>query len=238
MACSSAHESSAQPSPAPQGSGGINRAEHRQKPSLLVVSFDGFRADYLDRFDLPNFRRVMTRGTRAQGMRPAFPRSPSPTTIRWSRGSTRSITASSKTRSTIPSARRRSRFAISRRSPTGRGSGVSPSGSRRNVRAWSRPVSSGRVPRRTSREPVRPTGTGTTAACRTSSGSRPCSAGFVCPPTAVPTSSRSISATSTRPRTRRQSVGPTWPPPSWRSTGRWACCSTASTAWKTATASC
>ena len=73
LACSSAHESSAQPSPAPQGSGGINRAEHRQKPSLLVVSFDGFRADYLDRFDLPNFRRVMTRGTRAQGMRPAFP---------------------------------------------------------------------------------------------------------------------------------------------------------------------
>ena len=73
LACSSAHESSAQPSPAPQGSGGINRAEHRQKPSLLVVSFDGFRADYLDRFDLPNFRRVMTRGTRAQGMHPAFP---------------------------------------------------------------------------------------------------------------------------------------------------------------------
>ena len=73
LACSSAHESSAQPSPAPQGSGGINRAEHRQKPSLLVVSFDGFRADYLDRFDLPNFRRVMTRGTRARGMHPVFP---------------------------------------------------------------------------------------------------------------------------------------------------------------------
>jgi predicted AlkP superfamily pyrophosphatase or phosphodiesterase len=73
LACSSAHESNAQPSPAAQGSGGINRAEHRQKPSLLVISFDGFRADYLDRFDLPNFRRVMTRGTRARGMHPVFP---------------------------------------------------------------------------------------------------------------------------------------------------------------------
>ena len=68
-----AHVSNAQPSPAPQGSGGINRAEHRQKPSLLLVSFDGFRADYLDRFDLPNFRRVMARGTRARGMHPVFP---------------------------------------------------------------------------------------------------------------------------------------------------------------------
>jgi predicted AlkP superfamily pyrophosphatase or phosphodiesterase len=73
LACSGAHESHAQPAPALQASGGINRPEHRQKPSLLLVSFDGFRADYLDRFDLPNFRRVMARGTRARGLHPVFP---------------------------------------------------------------------------------------------------------------------------------------------------------------------
>ena len=38
LACSAAPEGSAQPAVALQGSGGINRAEHQQKPSLLVVS--------------------------------------------------------------------------------------------------------------------------------------------------------------------------------------------------------
>ena len=61
------------PSAAPRGSGGVNAREHIGKPSLLLVSFDGFRADYLDTYQLPNFRRVMARGTRALGMRPVFP---------------------------------------------------------------------------------------------------------------------------------------------------------------------
>jgi predicted AlkP superfamily pyrophosphatase or phosphodiesterase len=73
LACGTPHEGSAQPRPVPQGSGGVNRPEHRRKPALLLVSFDGFRADYLDRFDLPNFRRVMARGTRASAMHPVFP---------------------------------------------------------------------------------------------------------------------------------------------------------------------
>ena len=30
----------------------------------MLVSFDGFRADYLDRLTLPNFRRIMARGVR------------------------------------------------------------------------------------------------------------------------------------------------------------------------------
>jgi predicted AlkP superfamily pyrophosphatase or phosphodiesterase len=55
------------------GSGGVNRPEHRDKPHLILISFDGFRADYLDRFELPNFRRVLARGTRARGMQPVFP---------------------------------------------------------------------------------------------------------------------------------------------------------------------
>ena len=57
----------------PRGSGGVNAREHIGKPSLLLVSFDGFRADYLDKYQLPNFRRAMARGTRALGMRPVFP---------------------------------------------------------------------------------------------------------------------------------------------------------------------
>ena len=69
------------PAPATQGSGngagtgGINRPDQREKPHLVVVSFDGFRTDYLDRFDLPNFRRVMQRGARARALRPVFPSS-------------------------------------------------------------------------------------------------------------------------------------------------------------------
>jgi predicted AlkP superfamily pyrophosphatase or phosphodiesterase len=55
------------------GSGGTNNAEHRDKPYLVLVSLDGFKAEYLDRLDLPNLRRVMQRGTRARGMVPVFP---------------------------------------------------------------------------------------------------------------------------------------------------------------------
>jgi predicted AlkP superfamily pyrophosphatase or phosphodiesterase len=55
------------------GTGGINRREHREKPHLILLSFDGFRPEYLDRFDLPNFTRAITRGARAQAMIPVFP---------------------------------------------------------------------------------------------------------------------------------------------------------------------
>jgi predicted AlkP superfamily pyrophosphatase or phosphodiesterase len=75
LACSTEHPAggAGQTSPVPRASGGVNRPEHLPKPSLLLVSFDGFRADYLDRFELPNFRRVMSRGARARSMRPVFP---------------------------------------------------------------------------------------------------------------------------------------------------------------------
>jgi predicted AlkP superfamily pyrophosphatase or phosphodiesterase len=55
------------------GSGGVNRTEHQDKAHLILISFDGFHPDYLDRFDLPNFKRVAARGTRAQALRPVFP---------------------------------------------------------------------------------------------------------------------------------------------------------------------
>lgn len=54
-------------------SGGINRPEHLEKPYLILVSLDGFRADYLDRFQLPNLQRIMRRGTRARTLIPVFP---------------------------------------------------------------------------------------------------------------------------------------------------------------------
>ena len=55
------------------GSGGVNAPEQREKPYLILVSLDGFRADYLDRFRLPNLGRVMKRGVRAKWMNPVFP---------------------------------------------------------------------------------------------------------------------------------------------------------------------
>jgi predicted AlkP superfamily pyrophosphatase or phosphodiesterase len=55
------------------GSGGINRPEHRDKPYVVLVSLDGFKAEYLDLFDLPNLQRIAKRGTRARWMQPVFP---------------------------------------------------------------------------------------------------------------------------------------------------------------------
>ena len=55
------------------GSGGVNRAEHRDKPYVILVSLDGFKPEYLDRWDLPNFKRALARGARARWMQPVFP---------------------------------------------------------------------------------------------------------------------------------------------------------------------
>lgn len=55
------------------GSGGVNRAAHRDAAYVVLISFDGFRPDYLDRFDLPNVRRLIGRGARARSMMPVFP---------------------------------------------------------------------------------------------------------------------------------------------------------------------
>lgn len=58
----------------PTGSGGVNRGEMARRPTVVLVSFDGFRADYLDRFAAPNLQSVAARGARArQGMRAVFP---------------------------------------------------------------------------------------------------------------------------------------------------------------------
>ena len=54
-------------------SGGVNAPAQRDKPYLILISLDGFKAEYIDRYDLPNLRRVAQRGARARGMVPVFP---------------------------------------------------------------------------------------------------------------------------------------------------------------------
>lgn len=55
------------PEPAPGPSGA--RSPH----AVLLVSIDGFRADYLDRGITPNLLRIGREGVRAEGLRPSFP---------------------------------------------------------------------------------------------------------------------------------------------------------------------
>ncbi len=56
-----------------QSSGGINRADQQAKPYVILISLDGFRADYFERFEAPNFHRLMQQGVRAEGLIPVFP---------------------------------------------------------------------------------------------------------------------------------------------------------------------
>ena len=58
---------------AAQPQSGSNRPEQLDKPYIILVSLDGFRADYLDRFNLTSLKRIMRRGVRARSMIPVFP---------------------------------------------------------------------------------------------------------------------------------------------------------------------
>ncbi len=55
------------------GSGGVNHPAVASRPYVVLVSFDGFRPDYLDRFDTPAFDRLAARGLRAAGLISVFP---------------------------------------------------------------------------------------------------------------------------------------------------------------------
>lgn len=52
---------------------GRNDARHLDKPYVVMVSFDGFRHDYMEMFNTPNFDRVAADGARAEGLIPVFP---------------------------------------------------------------------------------------------------------------------------------------------------------------------
>jgi predicted AlkP superfamily pyrophosphatase or phosphodiesterase len=44
-----------------------------EKPYVLLISFDGFRSDYVKRFDLPNFKKFIEEGAAADALIPSFP---------------------------------------------------------------------------------------------------------------------------------------------------------------------
>lgn len=72
------HTARVSPKHPPSTSAGVNHPKHLEAPIVLLISFDGFRADYLDRYELPNFQRFMREGVRAQGLIPVFPSVTSP----------------------------------------------------------------------------------------------------------------------------------------------------------------
>src|SRR5581483_9812764 len=54
----------------PVWSAGSDRPPH---PSLILVSIDGYRADYLDRSYSPVLASLADEGVRAKGLRPVYP---------------------------------------------------------------------------------------------------------------------------------------------------------------------
>ena len=54
-------------------SGGLNAPEHLNKPTVLMISIDGFRADYLEKFNPPNLNAMAKEGVRSVGLLPSFP---------------------------------------------------------------------------------------------------------------------------------------------------------------------
>jgi predicted AlkP superfamily pyrophosphatase or phosphodiesterase len=45
----------------------------QSEPTVLLVSFDGFRHDYIDKYDLPNFKAFRAAGASAEGLVPCYP---------------------------------------------------------------------------------------------------------------------------------------------------------------------
>ena len=57
----------------PGPAAGRNAPRHLDRPYVVLVSFDGFRHDYMEMFDTPNFDRMAAEGARAEGLIPVFP---------------------------------------------------------------------------------------------------------------------------------------------------------------------
>lgn len=52
----------------------IRISAHTQEiPYVILVSFDGFRHDYVERYKLPNFNRLVNNGASAEALIPSFP---------------------------------------------------------------------------------------------------------------------------------------------------------------------
>jgi predicted AlkP superfamily pyrophosphatase or phosphodiesterase len=52
---------------------GASGEDRSSQQSLLLISLDGFRADYLEKTETPNLHRLASQGIRAQALIPAFP---------------------------------------------------------------------------------------------------------------------------------------------------------------------
>src|SRR5205085_11553137 len=52
---------------------GQPRAYAQHQETVLLVSFDGFRNDYVERYNLANFKAFAAAGTSAEGIVPCFP---------------------------------------------------------------------------------------------------------------------------------------------------------------------
>lgn len=59
--------------PVTSPTGGVNESRHQPAEYLILISFDGFRADYLDLYETPTLDRVIDRGVLAEGLIPPYP---------------------------------------------------------------------------------------------------------------------------------------------------------------------
>jgi predicted AlkP superfamily pyrophosphatase or phosphodiesterase len=55
------------------GTGGLNAAHQQSRPYLVLISVDGFRWDYMDRYPTPNMDRIAAAGSKAERLLPVFP---------------------------------------------------------------------------------------------------------------------------------------------------------------------
>jgi predicted AlkP superfamily pyrophosphatase or phosphodiesterase len=49
------------------------KAQHESVPYVILVSFDGFRYDYVKNFNPPNFKKFIAKGSQAEALIPSFP---------------------------------------------------------------------------------------------------------------------------------------------------------------------
>ena len=47
--------------------------KNEKTPYVVMVSFDGFRHDYVEKYNTPNIKEFIKQGAAAEMMRPAFP---------------------------------------------------------------------------------------------------------------------------------------------------------------------
>lgn len=52
---------------------GSAHAQKKDRPYVILVSFDGFRHDYVSNYDLPNFKSFIKKGASSEGLIPSFP---------------------------------------------------------------------------------------------------------------------------------------------------------------------